>query len=305
MPRIDQNILDSVFFLYRSVVDAEKGVNAAATGFVIAVNADLFHAVPSFYGVSNWHAAVRDGASVIRLRLLDGSFQILELEPDEWTFIPGEDDVAVVELLLERGKHKVHSIHETMFLTSPGDARINIGVGEDAFMLGLFVDHEGHTTAVPKARFGNISMMASPEAPIEQPTGYLGESYILDMHSRDGFSGSPVFVYRTIGGDLTNPRAGTVNVSALEAYSMGFGYPGNLKLLDRTLWKFLGIHWGQFDEPLEVLERAESSLLRKVYVKARSGMTCVIPSWRIRRVLDLPKFVKARAALNQGSSTDQ
>jgi hypothetical protein len=298
MPRIDQNVLDSVFFLYCTKEDADRGINAAATGFIVAVNADLFHDTPSYYGITNWHSAVRDGASNIRLRLSDGSFETVELGPEDWTFIPGEDDVAVVELELEQGRHRVRSIHETLFLTSPEDARFSIGVGEDVMMLGLFVAHDGHATGVPKARFGNISMMSTPDAPIEQPTGYSGENYIIDMHSRDGFSGSPVFVYRTIGGDLTNPRSGSLDLSSIESYNMGFGFPGTLRLHDGILWRFLGIHWGQFDEPLEVLERAEISKQGKTYVKARSGMTCVIPSWRIRRVLDLPKFVEARAALN-------
>lgn len=305
MPRIDHKVLDSVFFLYQSVEDADQGAKAVGTGFVVSMGGGLFDSVASYYGVTNWHVAVRDAASVIRLRLLSGNFQIIELGPEDWTFIPGQDDIAVVELPLEDAQRKVHGIHETMFLTSLGDARMNIGVGEDVFMLGLFVNHEGHVTGVPKARFGNISMMASADAPIEQPTKFRGEGYIIDMHSRDGFSGSPVFVYRTIGGDLTDPKSGSLGMSSIDAYNMNFGFPGHLKLFDRTLWKFLGVHWGQFDEPLEVLEQAESSRFGKVVVKARSGMTCVIPSWRLLQVLNHPKFVNARAARNRGVSSTE
>ena len=56
-----------------------------------------------------------------------------------------------------------------------------------------------HATA-PALRFGNIS--TSPVA-VKQPTQYREElNYRVDMHSRSGYSGSPVFVYRTPGNTL-------------------------------------------------------------------------------------------------------
>jgi hypothetical protein len=297
MPRINRDVLDSVFFLYSTREDAQSGTNAQATGFIVACGGDLFEQSLSLYGISNWHAAVRAGASIIRLNTIDGGFDVLEFGPEDWTFIPGLDDVAIVLLDgISEHRHRVRSIPTSLF-TSEADAKYKIGVGDDVFMLGLFVDHEGHATNRPKARFGNISMMPSPDAPIEQPTGHLAESYIIDMHSRDGFSGSPVFVYRTIGGDLTDSRSGQIEHDD----QMWRTEDQPLRLVDKTLFKFLGIHWGQFDEPLEVLEIHESLSGRRTFVKARSGMTCVIPSWRILDVLNLPIFQEARRRLNENS----
>src|SRR5205823_82762 len=93
--------------------------------------------------------------------------------------------------------------------------------------IGLFVDHDGVTTNVPSARFGNISMLPNKNATIEQPTNYRGESYVVDMHSRTGFSGSPVFVYRTFGSDLTQSFGHRFDAIELEEFpGTGSSGPG-------------------------------------------------------------------------------
>lgn len=287
------NVLDSVFFLYMTEDDAKAGVNAKATGFIVSVgDGNWLSKDWDYYGVTTWHAAVRDGNSIIRINREDGGTDILPFDPCDWHFIPGGDDVAVVPLQFDNNVHRAGSVSSSLFAGKiDAEWRRNqhgIGVGDDVFMLGLFVDHEGHATNTPKARFGNISMMAAADAPIEQPNGYKGESYILDMHSRDGFSGSPVFMYRTFGGDLTAPSE--VHLPNLDSLPLR----GGATLRSKPIFAFLGMHWGQFSEPMEVLERAESS--KPQYLKGRSGMTCVIPSWKILEVLNLPKFRDARAA---------
>ena len=152
-----------------------------------------------------------DGFPVVRLNTLDGGVDVVDLNPDQWDFLPGKYDVAVVELPIEDKIHKASAIPTYMFshkrppLDDAAQSiwRNHIGVGDDVFMLGLFVDHDGVATNVPSARFGNVSMMPNESALIEQPTGYKGISYVVDMHSRTGFSGSPVFVYRTFGSNLS------------------------------------------------------------------------------------------------------
>src|SRR5258707_1186988 len=84
----------------------------------------------------------------------------------------------------------IHSISTNLFVRTGANPYC---VGDDTFMIGLFLDHAGVTTNVPSARFGNISMLPNPRATIRQSTGYDGVSYVVDMHSRTGFSGSPVF----------------------------------------------------------------------------------------------------------------
>ena len=52
---------------------------------------------------------------------------------------------------------------------------------------------DGGQKNTPSARFGNMSMM--PEKPIRRADGILQESYLLEMRSINGYSGSPAFVH--------------------------------------------------------------------------------------------------------------
>jgi hypothetical protein len=90
--------------------------------------------------------------------------QIIELGPENWHFLPGKYDVAVVPLTLDDAIHNVSAVSTREFDIAPVPdvypyGSYHISVGDDAFMIGLFVDHDGMTTNVPSARFGNISML--------------------------------------------------------------------------------------------------------------------------------------------------
>ncbi len=310
MPRIPERVIQSVFFLYRSREDAEAGKDPGGTGFVLGTG--LRHLCvsdgPAFYGVTNWHVACQGGYSVIRLNTARGA-TVREYGPEDWHFIPRGPDVAVVPLDLEYNlPQDIPHVHVAQFAPQggwPGDSsnRDKPSVGDDVFMLGLFVDHKGLTTDVPSARFGNVSMLPDPSARIEQPTGYLGESYIVDMHSRTGFSGSPVFLFRTFGSDLTTAEHG------LERLKFTFpNYPlrekqdvdvRSARVELRTLFYFLGIHWGQFPERWELREGrldevSPGAITDGSYVKGFSGMTLVAPASHILEVLNLPKLQKMR-----------
>jgi hypothetical protein len=207
MPRIPQSVINSVFFLYKSADDAKAGRDPEGSGFIVSYaeteGAQIRH---TYYGVTNWHVACAGGAAVVRLNTPNGGTDVLDFNPDQWHFIPGKYDVAVIELSIDQSKHDVSAIPVTLFaqkMISGHPEQQPFGVGDDVFMLGLFVDHDGITKNVPSARFGQISMMPNEQATIPQKTGCDGISYIVDMHSRSGFSGSPVFVYRTFGNDLT------------------------------------------------------------------------------------------------------
>ena len=317
MPYIPQNVINSVFYLYASVDDARAGRDPGGTGFLV-----WFPHLPGthVYGVTNWHVAVQNGFSVIRLNTNDGSVDVIDLGPEDWHFLPARQDVAVVPLSLG-SEHAVSAVPSHDFAEKKDDDRSFqrdplIGVGDDVFMIGLFVDHDGVTTNVPSARFGHISMLPNTNALIEQPNRYFGESYIVDMHSRCGFSGSPVFVYRTFGSDLRGGTRGhefeaieiadfiTPDRSTTRASPRGpsstQGYMGRLRA--RSFFKFLGIHWGQFPEEWELRQGSSMSEARKkglitdgAYVKGMSGMTCVIPAWQIMEVFELPQLKKIRA----------
>jgi hypothetical protein len=307
MPRIPPDVIDTVFFLYESVEDAKAGRNPGGTGFIVQDHIPrrplqlTRNVTRHYYAITNWHVAVSGIQSppcpVIRLNTNDGTPDIVELDVAQWEFLPGKYDVAVTELeQLTHSIHRYSSIPTSMFLSETTSPEVIGAVGDDVFMLGLFIDHDGVTTNVPSARFGNISMMPNESAKIEQETEYSGVSYIVDMHSRSGFSGSPVFVYRTFGSDLENRDGFKFFEIEMDSFR-----PKGGRIKTEAILQFLGIHWAQFPEEWELLDEktiAEAGKRRHLirdgqYIQGMSGMTCVIPSWQIMEVLDMPKL-KAR-----------
>ena len=159
MPRIPPKFLDCVCYLYRSKVEADAGEEFGGTGFLIGVPSRIPGWAHS-YVVTNHHVACTGGASVVRLNTKNGGADVFAFEPDEWHFDP-QFDVAVCPIALNRTIHQTAPIVTSMFVTKEMLEKEQIGVGDDVFMLGRFVDHDGGISNRPAARFGNISVMPS------------------------------------------------------------------------------------------------------------------------------------------------
>lgn len=278
MPKLPPEVLSSPFYLYRSVEDAKAGKPFGGTGFFVGYPTGIEDR-NFVYAVTNWHVAVRDGFSVVRINKIGGGIDCFDLGPEDWKFSPHGADIAIAFFpFLRLGIHQVTALLTKLLLDQNDINDLEIGPGDNVFMLGRFVDHDGAGSNVPSARFGHISVM--PQL-IKQPTCAMDvPSFILDVHSRTGYSGSPVFVYRTVGEDLT-----TANI-----------------INDETTHfiKLLGIHWGQFPELWEIETGAKPSANSVAlsgdarYVKGMSGMTLAVPSWIIKEMLEMPKFREER-----------
>jgi len=285
MPRIPDNHLDCVFYLYPSEEDARAGRNAGGTGFLASVNTVR---PPRFFtfAVANWHVARQAGASVIRLMRKDGGIDIFPHDPADWFFDPKGHDIAILPIKLQVEHVKAY-VPIDEIETAPGVD--SIGIGDDVYMIGRFVDHDGGEIDRPTVRFGNISMMPTP---MLLPNGNRLEMYCVDMHSRSGYSGSPVFVFRTPGGNLSDTR----------------GEGGSAKVLfaGASLLMPLGIHVAQFPEIWKIrnvktdVVPTEGVGLKasEQHIEGVSGMTCVAPMSAIRDLLELPKLKKSIADAN-------
>ena len=288
MPRIPHQVMDCPFYLYRTREEAEKGVGFGGTGFFVGYPGTAA-GYTSAYAITNWHVAVRDGFSVIRVNKIGGGTDIFEFDASEWEFQPNGPDIAIIgpsQLKIDNRLHQIIALGMPMLMERPDIQSLGIMPGEDIFMIGRFIDHDGHQQNIPAARFGNISVMPQRVA---QPTGGSHDSFILDIHSRTGYSGSPVFVYRTFGSDLTLNSLNSIAASPSPQFI-----------------KLLGVHWGQFPEKWELREgpkglSAEVAQLQKSanekYIEGMSGMTLAIPAWEIKDFLEMPKFVEERRKL--------
>jgi hypothetical protein len=244
------------------------------------------------YAVSNYHVAVSRGYSCIRFNTASGGTEALEFGPEEWLFEPGKDDVAILPLDLRAEGLMLTFIQSNLLLFPQAAAEEKIGPGDDVFMVGRFIDIDAKRVNVPALRFGNISTLP---VPVIQPNRYTGPSYCVDMHSRTGFSGSPVFVFRTPGNSLEWALTG-----------------GPINLGGKSLLALLGIHCGQFPEEMVIKkkkrkllgrrESAHSEGAHEEYVEGMSGMTIVIPAWRILELLEREDFSLRRQTVEAARS---
>jgi hypothetical protein len=285
MPQLGEYryVLDNVAFIYSTKEHAEQGQEWGGTGFFVAVPShvapEAFHHI---YIVTNVHVA-QNQPRTLRVNRRDGGVDLLTISA--WHSIPGGADVAVAPVDLDPKRHAVEALRsDSILLTKEDVAKFEIDAGDDVFMVGRFVDHDGGQTNRPSLRFGHISMT---DAAIVQNTGYAGASFVIDMHSRSGYSGSPVFVYRTTGSIFQKEQ--TISVGG-------------------HLVRLLGIHWGQFPENWELArlasgnakheEELEANLITDgQYVKGLSGMTCVVPAWDILAVLNTPNLAELRQSV--------
>jgi hypothetical protein len=133
--------------------------------------------------------------------------------------------------------------------------------------------------------------MADDGELIEQPNGVNRPTHLVDMHSRTGFSGSPVFVF-----EYPN-RVWIQDRPVLELAKPGSGREERLKLF--------GIHCGQYSDWVKVRavkKRAEPPLWQGIgdvikegdEIKLPGSMNTVVPSWRITEMLDHPDLERLR-----------
>lgn len=273
MPTIPKAVLESVVYLYRDRASALAGKSFGGSGFIVCVPSVTRPDRGYLYVVSNHHVAVKGGFSVVRVNTRSGGADVIELDPSDWEFAEGGGDVAIASLAANLSEHALRFWDVSHFLSRRDSVSGFIGPGDDVFMAGRFIDLNGGQTNAPAVRFGNVSVDPVPLPETNNSNDGVGY-YCLDMHSRTGFSGAPVFAFRTPGADLNNAFNRSVN-------------------LQSPVLKLLGVHCGQFLEDLQ-LKGDESSGQAKV-VRGFSGMTYALPAWHILELLNSPKLVERRA----------
>jgi hypothetical protein len=270
VPRIDDNILHCVFYLYPSVQDAKMGEKYGGTGFFVGLNSRVHSDLTYVYAVTNSHVLREGGAPVIRLNTQDDKMDIIPLTNANWVHHPDGDDVAICELA-PASMHRWKFIPSQLLLTKDIIAKFNIGIGDETFMVGRFVNHEGKQRNLPSVRFGNIAMM--PLEPVLHQRGHLQESFVVESRSLPGYSGSPVFVFLP-------PFSDRQNQMGIRSSSMG-------------PW-LLGIDWGHNRSYEKVREKNGNELSEGWVVRSNSGMMNVIPTWIINDLLNIREFVEHR-----------
>jgi hypothetical protein len=278
MPRIDDVLLDSVVYVYPSVAEAKLGTNYGGAGFLVAIELD-----PPFgfvYVVTNKHV-IQDDSTVVRVNTRDGKTDQFPFTRDDWEMHPTAD-LAVAQIMnLDREFH--HTCQLSHILTKDICDKLQIGAGDDVYMLGRFVSHDGEQRNQPFVQSGIISLMPTDVVTAvdddNTPTE-LQELFLVEMRSLSGCSGSPVLFQFPLTVS-TSPRLTAENENLL-----------------RQRW-LLGIDRGHFktheEVKLDTLQRGIDRYEPTNYVaESNAGQMMVVPAWKLLELLDHPRFLSLR-----------
>jgi len=293
MPRLNHAISYSVFYLYKRDERTGKLLGPKGTGFLVNRQSTEVPPFSHIYAVSNWHVVSRDNASVIRVNTSNMKTREIDLAPHDWIFNRSGDDLAIADItdLINLHTDQCSFIDERNFVSQDILIDFVIGMGDDTVMVGMYVDNPGGTRNVPASRFGNIAMLCDSNAPIKQPNGMVRMAHLVDTRSRAGFSGSPVFVYRSPTSDLRSIWNKVPNVNS----GYHFNQNGNI------LFALLGVHCAQHWETIEVnkakrktSQDAGDPILEGDKLRIQGGMTIVIPAWGITELLEHSELAQKR-----------
>jgi hypothetical protein len=277
MPRIRNEFLDSAIYLYRSRHEAEQGIKAGGSGFLVSIPAKVDTPNAVFvYAITNAHVIVDCGATVVRLNTQDDKMDIFEFSRDRWV-VSDTDDLAVS--LMPTLSHDIFKFTHVPYNLIIGESEIDhsdIGIGDHIFMVGRFINAEGEQKNTPTVRFGNIAQM--PGEPIRTEIDkktHDQESFLCEIHSIGGYSGSPVFFDPVIS---SHRRPGA----------------GDLEKI-----KLLGVDWGFINDWRPVCGPDGKPLGRGEQVAINSGLAGVVPGWRLKQFLDSGPLLDDRRGREQ------
>lgn len=144
-------------------------------------------------------------------------------------------------------------------------------------MVGRYSPQEGTEANTPVVRYGHIALMN--KEPLKHEYYGEQESFMVEMRSIGGYSGSPVMAYKR----PYSPK-----------YGEGEGTPG-VKLVGDLKQRLLGMDWGHFDERVLLEYDVNGHRVKTTMVAKRgSAMAGVVPAWHIMELLMHPKLVEAR-----------
>lgn len=261
MPRIPDQLQLSVAFLYQDIEEARSGVAMGGTGFFVRrQKARSSESVQ--YLITNSHVA-QAADRTVRVKNNDGSWNFHEIRSSDWLIHPKGDDISAVVLPSQQSWAVTALDWNNLAITQPRMDELNMGVGDEVFMLGRFISHGGLQLNQPLARFGNIAMM--PGQLIRDGRGLDVEAFLVEMRSHSGFSGSPVFVHM-------GPGTYRGNGTMMPFYSETIG--------------LMGIDTGHKQTLSKVVHQASGDPETGLVVSLSTAVSIVAPVWKIAELLD-------------------
>jgi len=204
---------------------------------------------------------------------------ILTTDERDWRLHPAGDDIAVCPIELDHFRHKANYISLLTFPSRKDSEHFKIGIGDDVYFAGRFVNREGKQRNIPTLRFGTIAQM--PGDAIELENGYKQESFLIEARSIAGFSGSPVFVWIPAVTPLP-PMSDVVRQNVMRLPNIR---PERQNLtLPMGPW-LLGIDYCHIQSREPVYSARTDDPVPDLYIKSNTGLMGVVPFWKIYDVV--------------------
>lgn len=305
MPRIVDQIVDAVIYLYPSRRDAEEARLGGGTGFLVSVESAVNKNHLHIYAVTNKHV-INNGGLVVRINRHDGSTEIIEFDYLDWER-HADSDVAIAQIgQMDESIIRFRCIRSNQLITKDIAKRLDIGLGDDVYMVGRFAPHAGKTTNMPSVRSGIISALPNPNEKVNTQIGDL-EAFLVEMRSISGFSGSPVIfdvpfdvmlILEVLGKIINsqvdkngNPPSPEMMISIKSRRNRSLEDAMGLQLNN---W-LIGIDAGNFprlENVYEIKRIQDFTIKDETNYKAEnhSGFSIVIPAWKILDLLNSDRF---------------
>ena len=271
--QIPDEVRQCVVFLYSK---HDEELVPRGTGFIVTVpsngteNFNYFYLVAARHVIDGIKLKGTDGMVHVRLNTVTGGVDWEIVSADRFVTHPDPDqcvDVAVLPWMPSREIYEYKVVTWEMIVTDQSVATHGIGIGDEIFTTGLFVNHLGQKRNIPIVRIGNIAAM--PDELVETELGSM-VAYLAEARSVGGLSGSPVFV--TLGPVRQTPEGGTT--------------------LSQRVFLLLGLMQGHWHAPYIQTDSTTRSDFEKELVNM--GIAIVVPSQKIIEVINHPQLLGVR-----------
>lgn len=247
----------------------------AGSGFVVSVSGARGNS--HLYVVTAKHLADRMECCpiIMGFNYKDGSKALLEEDSVHWYAHPTEPravDVAVTPFApAQRDLLDLEPIPELVFASAENTREASIRVGDEIAAIGVFTRFSYEDRHLPIIRTGHLAMLASPRIPVRnfEPM----EAYVAEI---EGLSGSPVWARPADCSNVAQKNGGEDRPSA--------PFNGDTDVV------FLGMLHGQWAIAKAVMEGLSGQYAEKMI----SGMSIIVPSYKILEVINQPELAALR-----------
>ncbi len=264
MPRVPNDYLGCVVYLYPSIPMADAGEAIGGSGFIVRIdqgNNDFY------YVVTNRHV-IEQGNTTVRFNTTAGMHEAYEFDETAW-IKSADADLAIYPLVdPDPQRLRFRPVGYDAFLTEERMKQLDLGIGNEVFFAGRFINAEGKDKNRPSLRFGTIAQIETDIIDGE-------ESFLVEARSIPGYSGSPVFAYTMAG----LPRS---------IVSHGLSTKGYGPFL-------LGVDWCHITDYLDAKDQNGNKLPFKICYN--SGMMGVVPWWKLGDLLFGPEAYGMRQSV--------